>query len=78
MGVPSYTLNNVIENLTDIFDNPDRKPDFVIYQSVYYFESRGFLNEYSTGFERIIFINSFGDIMLFLSNEGQWEEPLLF
>ena len=78
LGVPSYSLNNIIGNLTDIFENPDRKPDFVIYQSVYYFESRGFLNEYSTGFERIIFINSFGDIMLFLSNEGQWEEPLLF
>ena len=78
LGVSSYNLNNIIGNLTDIFENPDRKPDFVIYQSVYYFESRGFLNEYSTEFERIIFINSFGDILLFLSNEGQWEEPLLF
>ena len=77
MGVSSYTSDNIIGNLTDIF-NTDRKPDFVIYQTVYYFESRGFLNEYSTEFERIIFIDSFGDIMLFLSNEGQWEEPLLF
>ena len=78
MGVLNYDIDDVLGNLTDIFNNPDRKPDFVIYQSVYYFESRGFLNEYSTEFERIIFINSFGDIMLFLSNEGQWEEPLLF
>ncbi|NPD88850.1 MAG: hypothetical protein HGN29_08995 [Asgard group archaeon] len=78
MGVPNYNLSSVIGNLTEIFENPNRRPDFVIYQTVYYFESRGFLNEYSIEFERIIFINSFGDIKLFLSNEGQWEEPLLF
>jgi hypothetical protein len=78
LGVSSYTLENVIGNLTEIFDDPNTRPDFVIYQTVYYFESRGFLNEYSTEFERIIFLNSFGDIKLFLSNEGQWEEPLLF
>jgi hypothetical protein len=78
LGVASYTLVDIISSLEDVFNDTGRKPDFVIYQSVYYFESRGFLNEYSTEFERIVFINSFGEIMLFLSNEGQWDEPLLF
>ncbi|MHA2357984.1 MAG: hypothetical protein ACXABK_04365 [Candidatus Heimdallarchaeaceae archaeon] len=78
LGSSSYSKSMIINNLSEIFNDVNRKPDFVIYQTVYYFESRGLLNEYSTEFQRIVFVDSFGDIKFFLSNEGIWDKPLLF
>ncbi|MFW9852314.1 MAG: hypothetical protein ACFFDS_05200 [Candidatus Thorarchaeota archaeon] len=76
VDLASYSETEIISNLEEIFANPDRRPDFVIYQKITYFESRGFLSEFSTEFERIVFVNIFGDIIFFLSNEGVWIEPL--
>jgi len=78
LGLGTYSLTSILSNLSEIFADINRKPDFVIYQTVYYFESRGLLNEYSTEFQRIIFVDSFGDVKFFLSNEGTWDKPLLF
>ena len=77
-GSNAYNGDNVVGNLTEIFADENRKPDFVIYQSISYFESRGLLNEYSTDFERIVFVNVHGDVSLFLSNEGFWNVPIIF
>jgi len=77
-GANAYSGGDIIGNLTEIFADENRKPDFVIYQSISYFESRGLLNEYSTDFERIVFVNVHGDVILFLSNEGFWNVPLIF
>lgn len=77
IGLSSYSESDIITNLEDVFANPDRRPDFVIYQKISYYESRGFLAEFSTEFERIVFANIFGDIIFFLSNEGEWIEPFL-
>ncbi len=77
-GSNAYNGDSIIGNLTEIFADENRKPDFVIYQSISYFESRGLLNEYSTDFERIIFVNVHGDVSLFLSNEGSWNVPIIF
>jgi len=78
IGLPSYSETDIITSLEDVFANPDRRPDFVIYQKVSYYESRGFLAEFSTDFERIVFVNTFGDVIFFLSNEGEWMEPIFF
>ena len=77
-GVTSYNADDIVGNLTEIFLDENRKPDFMIYQSIFYTENRGLLNEYKTEFERILFVNVHGDIILFLSNEGNWQVPLLF
>ncbi|MCE7742884.1 MAG: hypothetical protein GOP50_10555 [Candidatus Heimdallarchaeota archaeon] len=76
--VDSYTIEDAINALQDIFTNPSILPDYVIYQSVEYTESRGLFNEYSTEFERIIFIDTFGEIVFFLTTEGDWTTPLLY
>ena len=77
-GTNAYNADDIIGNLTEIFADENRKPDFIIYQTVSYFESRGLLNEYSTDFERIVFVNVHGDVSLFLSNEGFWNVPIIF
>ncbi|MHA1199370.1 MAG: hypothetical protein ACTSQF_08600 [Candidatus Heimdallarchaeaceae archaeon] len=76
-GVDSFTLGDAIDALQDLFTNPSILPDYVIYQTVEYTESRGLFNEYSTEFERIIFIDTFGEILFFLTSEGDWTTPLL-
>ncbi|MHA1829754.1 MAG: hypothetical protein ACTSX6_14030 [Candidatus Heimdallarchaeaceae archaeon] len=75
-GLISYSVNNVIGNLTEMFEDTNRKPDFVVYQEVSYYENRGLLSEYSTDFQRIIFFDVFGSILFFLSTEGNWTVPL--
>ncbi|MHA1223257.1 MAG: hypothetical protein ACTSP3_08380 [Candidatus Heimdallarchaeaceae archaeon] len=75
-GLISYSINDVIGNLTEMFEDTNRKPDFVVYQEVSYYENRGLLSEYSTDFQRIIFFDVFGSILFFLSTEGNWTVPL--
>ncbi len=76
--VDSYTIDDIQDALQEIFINPSIMPDYVIYQTVSYTESRGLFNEYSTEFERIIFMNTFNEILFFLTNEGEWNTPLLY
>ena len=76
--VDSYTITDVNDALEEIFTNPSIMPDYVIYQTISYSENRGIFNEYSTEFERIIFVNTFGEILFFLTNEGEWTKPLLY
>ncbi len=75
--VDPFDLTNVFNALQDIFTTPSIMPDYVIYQTVQYTESRGMFNEYSTEFERIIFIDTFGEVLFFLTNEGDWTTPFL-
>lgn len=77
-GVDTFNFNDAVNALQDIFNNPSIKPDFAIYQTLEYTESRGMFNEYSTVFERIIFIDTFGEITFFLTTEGSWITPLLY
>ncbi len=77
-SVNTFNFQDTVNALQDIFINPSLKPDFVIYQTIEYTESRGMFNEYSTEFERIIFIDAFGEIVFFLTTEGNWITPLLY
>ena len=77
-NIDPFTNSDVVDALQELFNTPAIMPDYVIYQTVSYVESRGLFNEYSTEFERIIFVNTFGEILFFLSNEGEWTTPLLY
>lgn len=76
--VELFLINDILDALDDLMSTPSIMPDYVIYQTVEYSESRGMFNEYSTQFKRMIFIDTFGEILFFLTNEGQWTKPLLY
>ncbi|MHA1304521.1 MAG: hypothetical protein ACTSQE_01805 [Candidatus Heimdallarchaeaceae archaeon] len=78
VGLSSFTLYGVKSEIENLFTNNETKPFYVVYQTVSYKESRGILKDYSTSFDRLIFLNLFGDIVFFLSNEGYWVKPLSF
>lgn len=74
--LPSFTRADVEGNLSSIFDDPNREPFFVIYQSISYYESRGLLSSYSISFSRLVLVDEQGDLIFFLSDEGSWNSPL--
>lgn len=74
--LPAFTRADVEGNLTSILADASREPIFAVYQSVSYYESRGLLSSYSITFSRLVLVNEFGDVILFLSNEGSWNSPL--
>lgn len=77
LNVTDYTIEDSKNILATIFQDENRRPDFVIYQLVSYTESRGLFSRYSTNFERIIFVEASGSVTFFMSNEGIWKKPFL-
>jgi len=73
-----FTFDYVLESLDEVMTTENIQPDYVIYQTMEYSESRGMFNEYSTEFKRIIFTDTFGEILFFLTTEGEWTKPLVF
>ncbi len=78
LGTYPFDFEPIFNAIDDIFNDTNRDLTYIIFQSVSYSENRGFLSDYSTDFQRLIFTNSHGDIIFFLSNEGVWVEPSLF
>ncbi|MHA1116120.1 MAG: hypothetical protein K9W45_01395 [Candidatus Heimdallarchaeum aukensis] len=76
VGLSQFDIYESILLLNNLFDDVNTKPFYVIYQHVYYEETRGFLLSYSTSFTRMIFLNVFGDLLYFITNEGYWIKPL--
>jgi hypothetical protein len=77
LDVTDYTIEDANDMLFTIFQDENRRPDFVIYQYVSFTESRGLFNKYEIYFERVIFIDVNGSIIFFISSEAEWEKPLL-
>ena len=78
LGTAPFDFESIFNAIDDIFNDTNRDITYIIFQSVSYSENRGFLSDYSTDFQRLIFTNSHGDVIFFLSNEGVWVEPSLF
>ncbi len=78
LGTAPFDFEPIFNVIDDIFNDINRDLTYIIFQSVSYSENRGFLSDYSTDFQRLIFTNSHGDVIFLLSNEGVWVEPSLF
>ncbi|UJG43932.1 MAG: hypothetical protein K9W46_01810 [Candidatus Heimdallarchaeum endolithica] len=76
VGISQFEIYEPILRLEELFNDVNTKPFYVIYQHVYYEETRGLLLSYSTSFTRMIFLNIFGDLLFFITNEGYWIKPL--
>ena len=77
LNVTDYTIEDAKNNLSTIFQDENRRPDFVIYQYISFTESRGLFNKYSIYYERVIFTDASGAVSFFISSEGVWDKPLL-
>ncbi len=73
IGSQGFTLTDVELGIYNLFNNSSLKPLYVVYQSLNYTENRGLLRDYTTQFQRLAFVDAFGEINFFLTNEGRWD-----